>query len=97
LASTTIVAPPIAVRAACGESLTGSHARSDNAGDAAHGGGSQIKTVVATGPGGAAWTPDEGDTWFLLEGVENYWAVAFANAQAGWLVGTDGRILKISF
>ena len=70
---------------------------SDNGGDGGGGGGSQIKTVVATGPGGAAWTPDEGDTWFSLEGVENYWAVAFANAQAGWLVGTDGRILKISF
>ncbi len=61
------------------------------------GGGSQVKTVVATGPGGAAWTPDEGDTWNLLEGVENYWAVAFAKAHAGWLVGTDGRILKIGF
>ena len=29
--------------------------------------------------------------------VENYWAVAFANPDAGWLVGTEGRILKISF
>jgi len=55
------------------------------------------RTVVATGPGGAAWTPDEGDTWHLLEGVENFWAVAFAGPDAGWLVGTDGRILKISF
>jgi photosystem II stability/assembly factor-like uncharacterized protein len=55
------------------------------------------KTVVATGPGGAAWTPDEGDTWFLLDGVENFWAVAFASPDAGWFVGTDGRILKISF
>ncbi len=70
---------------------------SDNGGDPGGGGGSQIKTVVATGPGGAAWTPDEGDMWLLLEGVENYRAVAFANAQAGWFVGTDGRILKIGF
>jgi photosystem II stability/assembly factor-like uncharacterized protein len=61
------------------------------------GAGGHPKTVVATGPGGTAWTPDEGDTWFLLEGVEDFWAVAFANAEAGWLVGTDGRILKISF
>jgi hypothetical protein len=29
--------------------------------------------------------------------VTGYWAVAFASPQAGWLVGTDGRILKISF
>jgi hypothetical protein len=53
--------------------------------------------VVATGPSGAAWSPDEGDRWFSLPGVENYWAVAFAGAEAGWLVGTDGRILKIAF
>jgi photosystem II stability/assembly factor-like uncharacterized protein len=55
------------------------------------------RTVVATGPGGAAWSPDEGGSWNLLPGVENYWAVAFASPQAGWLVGTEGRILKISF
>src|SRR3989454_3133214 len=54
-------------------------------------------TVGATGPGGAAWSPDEGDTWFSLPGVANYWAVAFASPQAGWLVGTQGRILKVSF
>jgi len=54
-------------------------------------------TVVATGPGGAAWTADEGDTWQSLPGVQNFWAVAFASPQAGWLVGTQGRILKISF
>jgi photosystem II stability/assembly factor-like uncharacterized protein len=54
-------------------------------------------TVVATGPSGAAWSPDEGDTWFSLDGLANYWAVAFASPQAGWLVGTEGRIVKISF
>lgn len=54
-------------------------------------------TVVATGPSGAAWSPDEGDHWLTLPGVENYWAVAFASPQAGWLVGTEGRILKLSF
>ena len=53
--------------------------------------------IVATGPGGAAWTPDEGDTWNLLEDVDGYWAVAFASPDAGWLVGTQGRILKVSF
>jgi len=54
-------------------------------------------TVVATGPSGAAWSPDEGNTWLTLPGVENYWAVAFASPQAGWLVGTEGRIMKLSF
>jgi len=59
------------------------------------GGGSRI--VVATGPAGAAWSPDEGETWTLLPETTNYWAVAFANPGAGWLVGTEGRILKVSF
>lgn len=54
-------------------------------------------TVVATGPGGAAWSPDEGDTWHALEDVSNYWALAFADRRTGWLVGTEGRILKIEF
>lgn len=53
--------------------------------------------VITANTGGAAWTPDEGNTWFLLPGVSGYWAVAFATPKAGWLVGTDGRILKISF
>jgi photosystem II stability/assembly factor-like uncharacterized protein len=60
-------------------------------------GGDRRHTVVATGPGGAAWTPDEGDTWFSLAGVTDYWAVAFASPRVGWLVGTEGRILKIAF
>jgi photosystem II stability/assembly factor-like uncharacterized protein len=56
------------------------------------------RTVVITAnDGGAAWTPDEGNTWFTLQGVSGYWAVAFASPKAGWLVGTNGRILKISF
>lgn len=53
--------------------------------------------VITANDGGAAWTPDEGKTWFTLDGVTGYWAVAFADSDAGWLVGTDGRILKISF
>ncbi len=62
------------------------------------GAGTGNRTVVITAnDGGAAWTPDEGNTWFTLPGVSGYWAVAFASPQAGWLVGTDGRILKISF
>lgn len=57
------------------------------------------RTVVVTASaGGAAWTPDEGATWFKLWGVTGYWAVAFASPDAGWMVnGTTGSILKISF
>jgi photosystem II stability/assembly factor-like uncharacterized protein len=59
------------------------------------GGGHAV--VITANAGGAAWTPDEGQTWFTLPGVDGFWAVAFASPQAGWLVGTNGRILKISF
>ena len=48
--------------------------------------------------GAAAWTPDEGQTWFKLpKVVSGYWAVAFASPKAGWFVGNGGKILKISF
>jgi photosystem II stability/assembly factor-like uncharacterized protein len=47
--------------------------------------------------GAAAWSPDEGSTWFKLPKVSGYWAVAFANPRAGWFVGNNGTILKISF
>ena len=53
--------------------------------------------MVVTGPGGAAWTPDEGNTWFTLPDVTGYWGVAFGSRKRGWLVGTDGRILRIDF
>ena len=59
--------------------------------------GDHLRTVVTTGPGGAAWTPNEGRRWHLLPGVLNYWAVAFADPRHGWLVGTEGRILKVIF
>lgn len=62
------------------------------------------KTVVITtetqpdfSSGAAAWTPDEGKTWFSLPTASGYWAVAFANPHAGWFVGNNGQILKISF
>lgn len=53
--------------------------------------------VVTADSGGAAWSPDEGTTWYVLPGVSGCWAVAFASPDAGWLVGTGGQILKISF
>jgi photosystem II stability/assembly factor-like uncharacterized protein len=55
------------------------------------------RAVVITGPGGAAYTYNEGQEWHLLPEVRDYWAVAFADHHNGWLVGTDGRILKVSF
>jgi photosystem II stability/assembly factor-like uncharacterized protein len=55
------------------------------------------KTIVATGPGGTAWSPDEGNSWSTIPDVTGFWAVTFASRDAGWAVGTEGRILKISF
>ena len=63
--------------------------------DEAEDGGHAV--VVTANSGGAAWTPDEGKTWFALPGVTGYWAVAFASPKAGWLVGVNGTILKIRF
>jgi len=53
--------------------------------------------VVTANTGGAAWTPDEGTTWYVLPGVTGGWAVAFASPAAGWLVGAGGEIIKIGF
>ncbi len=73
-------------------------------GNAAASGHAFDKTVVVTAEtepnfnsGSAAWTPDEGSTWYALPNVSGYWAVAFATPKAGWFVGNNGQILKISF
>ncbi len=62
------------------------------------------RTVVITSEtapnfdsGAAAWTPDEGETWYRIPGVNGNWAVGFADPHAGWFVGNNGQILKISF
>ncbi|MEO8030291.1 MAG: hypothetical protein ABI765_05555 [Gemmatimonadota bacterium] len=52
---------------------------------------------MATGPKGAAWSPDEGDSWFAMDSTVHYcWPVTLAYPDAGWLMG-EGRILKASF
>ncbi len=92
----TLTNPPPVTGAIFGLSYVGQTGR---------GGGNNLgRAVVITAndpptfsTGAAAWTPDEGNTWFALPGVSGFWAVAFATPKAGWLVGTDGRILKISF
>ncbi|MGA7916784.1 MAG: hypothetical protein WCA00_16235, partial [Candidatus Acidiferrales bacterium] len=78
--------------------------RGDNRGEGSwfgHPGNRAVVVTAETEPdfssGAAAWTPDEGHTWFQIPGASGYWAVAFANPQAGWFVGNNGQILKISF
>jgi photosystem II stability/assembly factor-like uncharacterized protein len=55
------------------------------------------RLVVITGPGGAAWSRNEGRDWHLIPDLRDFWAVAFADRRHGWLVGTEGRIVKLVF
>jgi photosystem II stability/assembly factor-like uncharacterized protein len=56
-----------------------------------------LPAVFAVARGGVAWSPDEGETWNELPDFLDFWAVSFANQNAGWMVGGEGRIVKISF
>jgi photosystem II stability/assembly factor-like uncharacterized protein len=53
--------------------------------------------VIATGPGGAAWSRDEGDTWEALPGLTTYFTVELATRRTGWLAGSLGKIVRIDF
>ncbi len=57
--------------------------------------GTKRPTVVGVGPGGLAWTSDEGKSWTVINN-NDYWSVTFASKNAGWAVGRDGRITKLS-
>ena len=81
-----------------------SYVHGGGGGDAVGGDEQFDRTVVITAEsapdfdsGSAAWTPNEGKTWYALPQVSGYWAVAFATPKAGWFVGNNGQILKISF
>jgi photosystem II stability/assembly factor-like uncharacterized protein len=103
--------PPVQGALFCLPSAIGPRQRRDDAyeddlvsDDEAWGDHQRDRTVVITTEtqpnftsGAAAWTPDEGESWFVLPNVSGYWAVAFANPRAGWFVGNQGQILKISF
>lgn len=52
--------------------------------------------LVAVGPGGAAFSVNDGAEWAPLDSA-GYWAAGFASARAGWLVGPRGRIARVSF
>ena len=57
--------------------------------------GATRPTVVAVGPTGSVWSPDNGVTWTPIDSL-NYWSVGFASPRAGWAVGAQGRITKLS-
>lgn len=57
--------------------------------------GAKVPTVVAAGWTGAAYTTNDGVTWTAIDS-NNYWSVGFASPKAGWAVGQNGRITKLS-
>jgi photosystem II stability/assembly factor-like uncharacterized protein len=91
--------PPVAGAIFCLAYVRGNRHGEDEVGDEqlAHAVVVTAETEPNFDSGSAAWTPDEGSTWFQLPSVSGYWAVAFANPKAGWFVGNNGQILKISF
>ena len=52
--------------------------------------------LVAVGPGGAAWSADDGETWAMLDGAP-YWSVGFGLGGTGWMVGPKGRVVRIDW
>lgn len=91
--------PPVQGAIFCLAYARGNRHRDDDDPDHEH-----DRTVVITAEtepnfdsGSAAWTTDEGQSWHALPQVSGYWAVGFANPHAGWFVGNNGQILKISF
>ena len=62
-----------------------------------HDGEGSRSVVITADKGGAAWTPDEGKTWYSLPNASGFWGVTFASPKAGWMVGRNGQILKVSF
>ena len=93
-------APPVQGAIFCLAYVRGSHGDADEVDDDGGLGHAVVVTSEAQpdySTGSAAWTPDEGKIWYALPNVSGYWAVAFANPDAGWFVGNNGQILKISF
>lgn len=50
--------------------------------------------LLAVGPGGLGLSRDDGQTWQLVDG-RTFWGVAAASASAAWVVGPDGRIVRV--
>jgi photosystem II stability/assembly factor-like uncharacterized protein len=63
-------------------------------GGAVRGSGSRAELLVV-GPGGAAYSPDAGETWLDLD-PRSWWGVAWSPAGPALLVGPEGRIARWS-
>lgn len=54
------------------------------------------ESLVAVGPGGANLSPNGGRSWTSLDTL-TWWSVDIASPRAGWMVGPDGRIVRLRF
>ena len=63
---------------------------------AAHVPGTPTPTLVAVGPGGVSYSTDDARSWTALD-TTAYWGAAFANPEAGWLAGPEGRLTRVRF
>lgn len=52
--------------------------------------------LIAVGPGGAAYSLNDGATWSLLDAAP-YWSVGFGSSGAAWLVGPRGRVVRVDW
>jgi photosystem II stability/assembly factor-like uncharacterized protein len=52
--------------------------------------------LIAVGPGGAAYSLDDGGSWLMLD-ASPYWSVGFASTGAAWLVGPKGRVVRVDW
>lgn len=55
----------------------------------------ETQNVVAVGPGGVAFSSNEGTSWTHVDTV-TAWGVTFANTKNGWAVGPNGTIMHMS-
>ncbi len=52
--------------------------------------------LVAVGPGGAAFSTDDAQTWSPLDSLA-WWSVDAASPDAVWMTGPEGRIARVAF
>lgn len=52
--------------------------------------------LVVVGPGGAAWTADDGAHWAMLD-TAPYWSVETAANGVTWLAGPRGRAVRVDW
>jgi photosystem II stability/assembly factor-like uncharacterized protein len=54
------------------------------------------RTIVVVGPKGASWSTSAGRIWQALDN-RTYWSVGFGPDGVGWMVGPNGRIIRIEW